>query len=189
MIDTRREALHIMEEFGRYQEKVGEAVVWFMFNTLTSSYNNVYDEGGRRYLPGILVPILWVDQIEPPEQYLPEGRRPVNTLRFAVAARVMYEVGIGDKEATGHRTWDSGLIGGKWFNDRVNDLLYYDGRYYEVMNFQIRGRIREDVIIGISCTETYIEDEHTFDFPPGPGVVATGYGVGPYGSGPYGGTG
>lgn len=167
MIDTRREALHIQKEFQRYHQKVGESVVWFMFDTTNSSYNTVYDEGGRKYWPGILVPILWVDQIEPPEQVLPEGRRPVFALRFAVAARTMYETGIGVHESTGHRVWDPGLIKSTWFNDRVNDVLYYDGRYFEVSNFQIRGRIREDVIVGVSCTEVYPEDERTFDFPPG----------------------
>lgn len=194
MIDTRREALHIAEEFQRYQQKVGETIVWFMFNTAESSYNSVYDEGGRSYWPGTTVPILWVDQIEPPEQYLPEGRRPVFTLRFAVSAKVMSECGIGAQESTGHRTWDQGLINGKWFNDRVNDIIYYDGRYYEVSNFQIRGRIREDVIIGISCTETYIEDERLFDIgvgpvqtPPDPVPPSSGFGLDPYGAGPYGG--
>jgi len=166
VIDTRREARHIAEEFQRYQQKVGESVVWYRFDTQASGYNNVYDEGGRQYLSGLMVPILWVDQVEPPEQYLPEGRRAVHTVRFAVSARQMYESGLSITEATGHRSWDAGLIKGTWFDDRTNDILYYDGRYYEVMNYQIRGRIREDVIIGISCTETYPEDERMFDTLP-----------------------
>lgn len=77
MIDTRREAAHVEKEFGRYQAKIGESVVWFVFDAYNSQYSGTYDEGGRKYLPGVLVPILWVDQIEAPEQYVPEGRRPV----------------------------------------------------------------------------------------------------------------
>lgn len=167
MIDTRREALHIEREFTRYQKKVGESVIWFMFDPTTSQYSGTYDEGGRDYQRGINVPVLWIDQIEAPEQYLPEGKRPVQGLRFGVSAKAIYEVGLSDREATGHRVWDTGLINGNWFNDRSNDICYYNGRYYEVSNYQIRGRIREDVIIGVTCTETYPEDEYTFDFPPG----------------------
>ena len=113
-----------------------------------------------------MVAILWVDQIEPPEQYQPEGRRGYHSLRFAVSAKTMYECGLSTLEATGHRLWDAGVVNSTWFDDRLNDLLYYDGRYWEVMNYQIRGRIREDVIVGITCTETYIEDERIFDVSP-----------------------
>jgi len=167
VIDTRREAAHIEREFGRYQGKVGESVVWFRFDVHNSQYSGTYDEGGRAYLPGLLVPILWVDQIEAPEQYVPEGKRPVQGLRFGVSAKAIYENGLSDREAHGHRVWDPGLINDSWFDDRSNDLCYYNGRYYEVSNYQIRGRIREDVVVGVTCTETYPEDEFTFDFPPG----------------------
>jgi hypothetical protein len=193
VIDTRREALHIEREYTRYHQKVGESVVWYRFDTVNSQYSSVYDEGGRSYLPGILVPILWVDQIESPEQYMPEGRRPVQTIRFAVSAKAMYEVGIGDREAHGHRVWDEGLVNNTWFDDRSNDICYYNGRYYEISNFQIRGRIREDVVIGLTGTEVYIEDERIFDVQasgpgpgPGPDPSEEGYGMGAYGDGGYG---
>jgi hypothetical protein len=194
MLDTRREALHIEREFNRYHQKIGESVVWFRFDTQASEYSALYDEGGRAYQSGILVPLLWVDQIEAPEQYTPEGRRPYQSLRFAVSAKAMYEVGIGDREAHGHRVWDAGVIKDTWLDDRLNDICYYNGRYYEIMNFQIRGRIREDVIIGVTCTEIYVEDERVFDFPSGvsppippePPEPIT-YGAGEYGDGPYGG--
>jgi len=165
-LDSRREANHIGREMARYAADIGENVVWFEFDVDGSQYDRVYDEGGRVYRTGINVPTLWIDQGEAPEQYLPEGRRNVVTLRFAVWARAIIEVGIGIHEAHGHRVWDRGLINRKWFNDRTNDTLYYDGRYWEINNFQIRGRIREDVIVGVTCTETYPEDEFTFDFPP-----------------------
>ena len=83
VIDTRREAAHVEREFSRYHSQVGESVVWFPFDVHNSGYSGTYDEGGRAYLPGRLVPMLWVDQIEAPEQYVPEGKRPVQGLRFA----------------------------------------------------------------------------------------------------------
>lgn len=176
MIDPRRERDHIWREYGIYQNQVGESVVWFMFDTGASQYNDTYDEGGRQYMPGINVPILWVDQIEAPEQMLPEGRRVVASLRFAVSAQAMAEVQIGAQEAHGHRLWDPGWINEVWFNDRLNDILYYDGRYWECANFQIRGRIQDDVIVGVSCTETYPEDEFPFDFPIVPAAVGAWFG-------------
>ena len=81
-----------------------------------------------------------------------------------------------------------------WLDDRSNDICYYNGRYYEISNYQIRGRIREDVIVGVTCTETYPEDEFTFDYgpmvPPSPITPTTSvpYGQTPYGTGPYGGS-
>jgi len=166
VIDSRREANHIWKEFGRFQHQVGENVVWFCFDTANSQYDDVYDEGGRKYKPGLNVAVLWIDQVEGTEQYTPEGKRPSQSLRFAVAARMLYESGISDREAHGHRVWDAGLINETWFEDRLNDVVYYDGRYYEVVNFQIRGRIREDVIIGVTGTETYPEDDTVFDYTP-----------------------
>jgi hypothetical protein len=55
-----------------------------------------------------------------------------------------------------------------WRYERVNDLFYYDNRYYEVSAFMIKGRVKgEDVIIGITGIETYPTDDMQFDFAPG----------------------
>lgn len=166
MLDSRRESNHIQREFARYHAKIGEAVIWFQFDVDSSQYDRVYNEAGRKYKRGLSVATLWIDQGEAPEQYLPEGRRTVVTLRFAVAAQAIIEAHIGTQEAHGHRVWDRGLINDKWFDDRLNDIVYYDGRYWEVNNFQIRARAQQDNIVGVTCTETYPEDEYTFDFPP-----------------------
>ena len=164
-IDSRRETQHIQREMLRLQQQIGENVVWFKFDPDATTYDSVYNESGRRYLKGINVPVLWIDQGEAPEQYTSEGRRPVMSLRFAVQSRAISEVHIGTQEAHGHRIYDRGLIKGDYFDDRLSDVVYYDGRYWEITNFQIRGRIREDQIVGVTCTEIYVEDELTFDFP------------------------
>ena len=190
MIDTRREAAHIACEMQRRHTEAGETIIWFKFDTVNSQYDRVYNEGGRCWLRGLTVPVLWIDQNEGPEQVMPEGRRPVITLRFAVSAWAIMESGVGQQEAHGHRVWDLGLIKNFWMDDRNNDIVYYDGRYWEVTNFQIRGRYREDTILGVTCTETYPEDEYTFDFPPAFRMTPptnTSYGASPYGFGPYGG--
>ena len=165
MIDTRREAQHIFKELGRYQNKVGEGVIWFKFD-VDSSYDDVYDEGGKNYLPGVAVPVLWIDQIEDVETYSAEGRRPTQRIRFACSARTINETGIGATEAHGGRLWDIKPSGKPWWDDRLNDIIYYDGRYYEISNFQIKDRMRQDIIIGISGIETQPEDERVFDIFP-----------------------
>lgn len=165
MIDTRRETAHIFKEFGRFQNKIGEGVIWFKFD-LTSSYDDVYDEGGKDYLPGIAVPVLWIDQIEDSENYSAEGRRPTQRIRFAVSARSVNETGIDATEAHGGRLWDVKPSGKPWWDDRLHDIIYYDGRFYEISNFSIRGRARQDVIIGVSGIETQPEDERVFDLFP-----------------------
>jgi len=193
-MDVRREARQIWKHFGRYQLTVGESVVYFRFDADASAYDKVYDEGFRRYHIGVKIPILWVDQTEPTEDYTSEGRRPMQRLRFAVSAREMHEAGFAVTEVTHNRLQDV-PPNSIWRRDRLNDILYYDSRYFEISAFQIRGRLQgEDVIIGITCIETWPDDDAVFDFlpervvPPPPEPTPAGYGVSSYGSGGYGGT-
>jgi len=165
VIDTRREVNHVFKEMNRYQNKIGEAVIWFKFD-VDSSYDSVYDEGGKNYLNGVAVPVLWVDQTEDAESYAAEGRRPTQRIRFACSARTIDETGIDSTEAHGGRLWDSKPVGKPWWDDRLNDIIYYDGRFYEITNFQIRGRARQDVVIGVSGIETQPEDERVWDMFP-----------------------
>jgi hypothetical protein len=166
-MDTRREVREIWRHFGRYQDDIGEACIYFKFDADTSKYDDVYDEGFRRYEVGIRIPILWVDQSESAEDYSPEGRRPTQRVRLAVSARELHGAGISVTEAHGNRLTD-GSPSLVWRYDRVHDVMYYDNRYYEVSAFQIRGRAKgEDVIIGITGIETYPSDDMLFDFQPG----------------------
>lgn len=168
MIDGRREAQHIFKQFDRFQKVMGETIIWFRFDVDTSDYDTVYDEGGRIYHQGVAIPVLWIDQIEDTETYSSEGRRTTQRFRSAVSARSMAEVGIGSMEAHGGRLWDTKPTGKPWWDDRLSDLIYYDGRFYEISNFQIRGRngTGGDVVIGISGIETQPSDERVWDLFP-----------------------
>jgi hypothetical protein len=189
-MDTRLEVREIWKHFGRYHNDVGETLLYYKFDSEISAFDRVYDEGNRRYHTAVRIPILWVDQQEATEDYSPEGRRPTTRLRLSVSARDMYEAGVSVTEAHGNRLQDDSPSD-IWREDRVHDILYYNGRYWEVSAFQIRGRVKgEDVIIGISAIETFPGDDMIFDYVPGSPlpVLPAGYGSGPYGSGPYGGT-
>jgi hypothetical protein len=176
-VDVRREMAHIYKEYQSYYRVIGEEIYWFRFDTTQSRWDDIYDEGGRHYLPAIRVPALWVDQIEDPEQYSGEGRRPRQRFRGAVSVAELRQRGISDTETHGRRDIDAppgppdppqpGRPIGVWLDDRLNDVLYYDGRFYSVSNFQIRGRAQfADSIIGISALELIVEDESVFDFFP-----------------------
>lgn len=176
-IDTRRELGHIWREYQRYYRQVGEEVVWFKFDIDKSEYDDIYDTGGRSYRAGIRMPILWVDQIEDPEQYSEMGRRPTQRIRFAVSSRMMTNRGISTYEAHGHQLSSPrpdaphppqpGRAESPWLDDRLNDVLFYDDRFYSISNFQIRGRVKnKDAIIGVAGLELIPEDESVFDFFP-----------------------
>lgn len=177
-LDLRREMVHIWDEYQRFQDIIGEEIIWFRFDTENSQYDDVYDETGRTYLTGVRLNVLWVDQIEDPEQYNPEGgRRPQQRFRFAISARHLRERGISTQEAHG-RTLDIykrpaaappqyGRPKMPWFDDRLNDVVYYDKRFYAISNFQIRGRGKyDDVIIGVSALEFIPDDEAIWDLFP-----------------------
>lgn len=174
-IDTRREQRHIDREYNRFYRQIGEKVVWFPFDTEKSDYHDIYDEGGRTYRPGIHMPVLWIDQIEDPEQYSGEGRRPTQRLRFAVSARALALRGVSPYEAHGNDIGGErptspvppqiGRPSAPWLDDRLNDVVFYDQRFYAVSQFQIRGRLRtQDVIIGVAAIELLVDDEADFDF-------------------------
>src|SRR5262252_3046766 len=170
-MDPRREARAIHRHFGRFHETIGEALVYYKFNVVDSEYDTVYDEGYRKYHAGVRVPILWVDQMEAMENYAPEGRRPTQRIRLAVGAQSLYECGVSITEAHGNQLNDQSPSE-VWRDDRMHDIFYYDGRFYEVSGYQIRGRVKgEDVIIGITGIETFPADDNAFDYLPGQAYV------------------
>lgn len=166
-MDVRRETHAIFRHFDRYHRDVGEGILYYRFDADASSYDEVYDEGFRRYHLGIRIPLLWVDQQEAVEDYTPEGRRPTQRVRCAVSARNMHEAGISVTEAHGNML-SSESPSDIWRRDRNNDLFYYNDRYWEVAGFQIRGRVKsEDVVIGIAGIETFLADDMLLDNTPG----------------------
>ena len=176
-IDARREQRHIWSEYKRFSAQIGEEIIWFKFDVDGSSYDDIYDEGGKGYLPAIRCMALWVDQIEDPEQYSGEGRRPTQRIRFAVSGEELQLRGISTYETHGAEIGglkpaapyppQPGRDAAPWLDDRLNDVIFYDNRFYSVSNFQIRGRLKNrDVIIGVAALELKPEDESVFDFFP-----------------------
>jgi hypothetical protein len=158
-MDLRQEAEHIFGNgFDWYQSELGEVVFWHEFLSMQSAYNDTYDEGGRRYSSGLLVPVLWVIVNEDRHRPTPEGRKPTEKLTCAVSARALQDSGISDPED---------------YTRRLNDLVRYDDRLWRVTDFNIRGRVPDSIIVGVTATQIFPDEEMSFDTMP-PGVTASG---------------
>jgi hypothetical protein len=139
----------------------GETVTWYEFNPLGSAsvnsvYDDIYDEGvpgngGRSYKPGVVIPILLGSENEDQRRAIPEARQTVQTMDIFVGMRDMREAGISTPYE---------------YRSHLNDLFLYDGRYYSVYDYRVRGRLKDDVFILIVGQELYLNQEFIND--PGP---------------------
>ena len=94
-VDMRREHAYQQRMMRDLQGHIGETVLWFRFDVSGSQYHDVYDEGNKQYLPPLLIPFIWLDQVEDPKQYTDVGRRPTMRLRGAVATEQALATRIG----------------------------------------------------------------------------------------------
>ena len=167
MVDVRREAEHVWENYRRYARQTGETVVWYELQPFGSTastdslYDDVYDEGlsstgGLRYQDGIVVPVLQLNEVEDTKRAQADGRLVVQTMTGVGSVKDFRDAGISN--VSEYRT-------------HLNDMFFYDGRYYSVTGYCVRGRAKDDVIIGFEGIEKYVDQEFSFD--PGPTRVTT----------------
>ena len=163
-MEIRRELGLIRKHYRQYHTNYGESVVWFEFiplgtNTSTSSvYDDVYDEGapgvgGKQYKTGVTLPVLMVTEAEDQKRAIPEGRQAVELTNFVASIEDFRDAGVANPyEYKGH----------------LNDMFLYDGRYFSVVSYRVRGRARDDVIVVVEGIEIYINQEMPFDPGPAP---------------------
>lgn len=160
-MDVRRELDLINKHFRRHHKHANESVVWYEFEPLgaasvNSIYDDIYDEGtpgsgGRSYKPGVLLPILLGAENEDQRRAIPEARQVVQTMDIFIPIRDMRDAGISNPFEYRHH---------------LNDLFLYDGRYYSVFDYRVRGRLKDDVFVLVTGQELYIDQEFIND--PGP---------------------
>ena len=109
------------------------------------------DEGGRRYTAGVVLEALWVIVTEARSQRSMEGRKPVERISLAVSARTLDSSGISDPED---------------YARHLNDVIRYQGRLWEIKEYNIKGSIPDAVIIGVVGTQIYEDEEMVFDDLP-----------------------
>lgn len=161
-MDYRRELGLIRKQYRQYQKDHGETVVWYQFEkfgtnvTTTSVYDNVYDEGvggsgGKRYGKGIVLPVIMVSEQEDQKRAIPEGRQPVQVTNLVISIEDMRVAGIAEPFE---------------YRNHLNDMFFYDGRYFSVQSYRVRGRLKDDVMAVVEGMEVYLDQEMPFD--PGP---------------------
>lgn len=165
-MDVRRELDLINKQFRRHHKVAGETIIWYEFNPLgsassNSQYDDIYDEGtpgsgGKKYLPGVVIPVLLISESEDERRAIPEGRQPLQNLDAFIAIKDLRDAGVSTP-------WE--------YRTHLNDIIYYDGRYYSIYSYKVRGRLRDDVFVLIQGQELYINQE--FVNNPDPGVIET----------------
>lgn len=161
-MDLRRELSLIRKHYRQHQSEYGETIVWYEFapfgtNIATDSvYDDVYDEGvpgtgGRRYKAGVTVPVLMISEQEDSKRAIPEGRQPVELTNFVISIEDMRAAGINEPFE---------------YRRHLNDMFLYDGRYFSVESYRVRGRLKDDIVAVVEGLEIYINQELPFD--PGP---------------------
>ncbi len=155
MLDVRRELRRIERHYERFQETVGEGVLWYEFSGETSGDSDTYlNEGGREWRAALAIPALWVSEYEADQEGAAEGRRYTPTLRFAMGVAAVRQAGLSDPEDA---------------RRHLNDLVQYQRTLWSVGSYQIRGRLRnEPAIIGVAATKLFPSEDMIYDtLPPG----------------------
>jgi hypothetical protein len=157
-MEIRRELDLINKQFDWFHHTQGEVAIWYEFLQLDegSIYDDVYDEGpsgagGRSYKPGVTIPVLRVQETEDQKRAIPEGRMPFQNIMIFVSAKSLRDAGI-------ENVWE--------YETHLNDIFKWDGRFYSVQNYMVRGRLRNEVYVMINGTQVYVDQEMVND--PGP---------------------
>lgn len=162
-MDPRRELTHIRKNYRQYHRTIGEFIVWFPYiKTGTDGvvYDDIYDEGnyltgGKTYETGISVPVLMITETEDTKRAIPEGRQPVQVVNVVMSIEDMSTAGVPEPFE---------------YQRHLNDMFFYDARYYSVSMYRVRGRAKDDVLVVVEGLEVYIDQEMVND--PGPMPMA-----------------
>jgi len=161
-MDVRTELGLIRKRYREYSRSVGESIIYYEFlpfgnaaSSTGSYYDDVYDEGvqgtgGRKYKNGIILPVLMITETEDQKRSIPEGRQPIEVVNFVASVEDFRSAGVSN-------VWE--------YKNHLNDLFTYDGRYFTVTSYKIRGRAKDDIIIVVEGLEVYMNQEFPFDPP------------------------
>lgn len=141
------------------RETESEPVVWFEFLSLGmgSEYDDIYDEGGpgpltgRNYAGGILVPTTYISENEDSFVANEDGRQVLQNIRLTILFLDAERAGITDAAE---------------YQRHLNDIIFYDGRYYKINDYRVWGRLPTEVLIGVAGFEVYVDQEFPFDAGP-----------------------
>jgi hypothetical protein len=158
-MDVRREFDLINKHFGWMYRTQGSSIVWYEFEPFSQSgsvYDDVYDEGprgegGRKFKPGIAVPILRVAEREDEKRAIAEGRIVFQNVDLFIAAQAMKDAGVTNVWA---------------YEQHLNDMFKWDGRFYTVHDYKVRGHLRNEVYVLVQGIQVYTDEEMVNDGKP-----------------------
>jgi hypothetical protein len=161
-VDDRVELSLINKHVRQHNREAGESVFWFEFVPFADSasagsvYDDIYNEGppgvgGRSYSGGLVVPCIYINENEDLFTAMEDGRQPTQNIILSVLFEDMRQAGVQNPDE---------------YNSHLNDIFFYDQRYYKVRDYHVRGRLPSEVVIGIEGYEVMVEQEFPFD--PGP---------------------
>lgn len=161
-MDSRVEVSQIRKHYREYFRKVGETIIYYEFTPFAASasagsyYDDVYNEGiagpsGRKYGNGLVIPVLMITETEDQKRAIPEGRQPVEVANFVASIEDFRNAGLSEPHE---------------YRKHLNDMFMYDGRYFTVTSYKVRGRLKDDVIVTVEGLEVYIQQEFSFDTSP-----------------------
>lgn len=154
-MDLGRERDRIQRGFEWYQNNLGEALAWFEFDAAASQFHHVYDEptegAATKWRPPIIVPVLWVNELEPPRENTPDGVLLTPSLRFAVPAQTLTDCGVSSPMD---------------FRRHLHDLVVYRRSFWSITSYNLHGRLRAPEIIGVTAARRNVDDDMPFDQIP-----------------------
>lgn len=161
MTDVRRELALINKHVHQHNRESGEYIVWFEFKDVGSDGGTVYDDvydmgvegiGGRSYEDGVVIPTIYVEELEDQAFADQDARQPMQNLRVTILYEDMYRAGVSEPHE---------------YRPHLNDMFSYQARFYKVHTYQARGRLGSEVIVSVNGFEVYVDQEFAFDEAPG----------------------
>lgn len=161
-MDPRVELSLINKHIRQHNRESGEQVYWFEFVPLStqasagSFYDDVYDEGapgtgGMSYSGGIVIPTIYVEEVEDLFTMQEDARQPTQNIRVTFLYLDAARAGMSDAAE---------------YKKHLNDVFFYDDKYYRVYNYHVRGRLPSEVVIGVEGYEVYVDQEFPYDTGP-----------------------
>lgn len=161
-MDSRVEQSLINKHIRQHNREAGEVIYWFEFRPFAASasagsvYDDVYDEGvpgtgGRSYAGGLAIPTIYVEELEDQFTLQDDGRQVTQNISVTLLYKDVEAAGVSDPAEYGKH---------------LNDVFYYDDRYYKVWEYRVRGRLPDEVLVAVRGFEVFVDQEFPFD--PGP---------------------
>jgi len=158
-MDPRLEHSLIDKHVRRRNREAGESLIWYEFQPLQggySVYDDIYDEGvpgasGRNYKRGVVVPTVYIEEMEDGFRSIEDGRQPTQNFSAVILFKDIEAAGVSNPEE---------------YNAHLNDVFEYDGRFYKVRNYRARGRLPDEVVLRVEGFEIFVDQEFPFDRGP-----------------------